>query len=153
MKVVRLVEEEVNVKYLKCNVYPMYIEDAFVDFNPDDSDEPMMPCLVKHENGTYSWNPVIDIDTGRITNWGLGVSATLKYKVRDEGNYELLNDKFELITGIYNVYVPEVMCPNSNGFGDYIDMVIDSDGFIKNWKKENVLHEFDYFQHYRIVNR
>ncbi|MBF1490742.1 MAG: hypothetical protein HXN77_09620, partial [Prevotella pallens] len=30
-------------------------------------------------------------------------------------------------------YVPEVLCPKGEGYGDYIIMTVDKDGFIKDW--------------------
>lgn len=38
----------------------------------------------------------------------------------------------------YDGYVPEVMCPKDNGYGDYIIMDIDENGFIQGWNKELV---------------
>lgn len=151
MKIIKIVEEEVNIKYLKCHVYPRYLEDAYVDFNQDEPDEPMMPCITKDENGIYSWNPMIDVDNGKIINWNCGVSASMNYKVCDEGDYELFDENFKIIDGIYSVYVPNVMCPNSNGFGDYIDMTIDSNGFIKNWDRSKLIELFNkLFENYHI---
>jgi len=33
-------------------------------------------------------------------------------------------------------YVPSIMCPNKNGYGDYIKMTIDENGSIANWQKD-----------------
>lgn len=30
-------------------------------------------------------------------------------------------------------YVPEFLCPNENGYGDYAIFDVDADGFIKDW--------------------
>ena len=36
----------------------------------------------------------------------------------------------------YDGYVPKVMCPVDEGYGDYIIMDIDENGFIQDWNKE-----------------
>lgn len=33
-------------------------------------------------------------------------------------------------------YVPDFLCPNGEGYGDYMIMEIDGGGFISHWKKE-----------------
>ncbi|MDR2342894.1 MAG: hypothetical protein LBD84_07645 [Campylobacteraceae bacterium] len=33
-------------------------------------------------------------------------------------------------------YVPEILFPECNGYGDYLIMKIDKDGFINKWKPE-----------------
>jgi hypothetical protein len=30
-------------------------------------------------------------------------------------------------------YVPEIMCPEGNGYGDYIIMKVNENGYIANW--------------------
>ena len=38
-------------------------------------------------------------------------------------------------------YVPSIMCPEGEGYGDYVIMEIDGDGRIANWKVD--LSEFE----------
>lgn len=40
-------------------------------------------------------------------------------------------------------YVPDFLCPKSEGYGDYIIMDIDSNGFIKNWDMNKVYKFLD----------
>jgi len=39
------------------------------------------------------------------------------------------------VLSIENDYVPEIMCPKENGYGDYIIMIVDENGKIENWKQ------------------
>lgn len=72
------------------------------------------------------------METGNIVNWKKGIRAIVHYKVCDDGTYSFLDkDKKEIIS--VDSYVPKVLCPNGEGYGDYIIMIIDNDGFIKGW--------------------
>ena len=87
------------------------------------------------------WKPLININTGKIVNWKQGVRATTHYKVCDNGTYKLLDSNMELIKKIRD-YVPRMLSPKKDGWGDYIIMDIDPDGQINDWKI--ILDEFYY---------
>lgn len=87
-----------------------------------------MPCL----SGTV-WTPEIDVDRGVILNWKQGVEAKTHYKVCDCFAAKAF-DGDVLIAEVENEYVPDFMCPDDEGFGDYLDMTIHADGTIENWK-------------------
>ena len=87
------------------------------------------------------WKPLININTGKIVNWKQGVRATTHYKVCDNGTYKLLDSNMELIKKIRD-YVPKMLSPKAEGWGDYIIMDIDPDGQINDWKI--ILDEFYY---------
>lgn len=99
-----------------------------------------MPCVEQikerptdniHTNH-LRWRPIIDIKEGVITNWRKGVTAHAFYKVCDDGTYSLLDADKQVLYEV-NSYVPDCLAIEDSGFGDYIDMVIDEDGKIKNW--------------------
>ena len=118
---------ECDVKYLKADCGVRYWEDADVNGSADDEDEPAMPFATEG-----AWRPTIDIETGVILDWPKGTTADVHYKVCDAGVYTLLDaDKSEIkqIEG----YVPSIMFPEANGYGDYVIMKIDGDGKIANW--------------------
>jgi len=121
------IAKEVEVKYLlaKCGV--RYWEDATVD-NVEDENGDLIPCRVGD-----IWNPLIDLHSGKIINWKEGVTADIHYKVRDAGEYLLLDKDKNQIVAI-DGYVPDIMCPGDQGYGDYVIMKIDENGFIENWK-------------------
>lgn len=87
------------------------------------------------------WKPLININTGKIVNWKQGVRATTHYKVCDNGTYKLLDSNMELIKKIRD-YVPKMLSPKEEGWGDYIIMDIEPDGQINDWKI--ILDEFYY---------
>lgn len=127
MKKTIKVEKEVEIKTLKVMVEEPGWEDATVN-EIEDTDGDRIPC----RNGN-SWCPIIDIDTGIIRNWIKGTTAIIHYKVCDSGTYELLDAEGKTIVKDEN-YVPGIMCPEGNGYGDYIKMKVNEDGQICNWQ-------------------
>lgn len=133
MKIKLKVEKKFDVKYLKAQVGARYWEDSTL--NGEEDEDGNMPC----REGDY-WMPLIDIENGIIVNWPVGNTARIHYKVCDDGFYTLLDaDKNEIIAK--EGYVPDIMCPEGDGYGDYVIMNIDKDGRIANWDAN--LSDFD----------
>lgn len=132
-----LVTKTVNVTKLNAKVYPRYIEDASVNGDCELEEDPKMP-FVKFDDKIkeYFWYINIDIDKGQIIDWPQGITASLNYKVCDEGFYEIFDEKGEKL-GHYDGYVPSIMCPKEQGYGDYIIMDIDENGNIQDWDAKN----------------
>lgn len=124
-----------EAKFLKVDAEVRYWEDASVNGANDTEDGTHIPC----KEGD-SWKPVIDIDEGRIINWTKGATAHIQYKVCDAGIYEVI-DSIGQIIATKEGYVPEIMCPADEGYGDYIIMDIDENGVIQKWRKE-LIKEF-----------
>lgn len=122
------VEKEFDVKYLQASCQVRYWEDAKVGDQEDA--EGKIPC----RNGEQ-WEPLIDLETGKIVNWTEGVKADVHYKVCDAGTYTLLDAEKNEIKSI-DGYVPSMMCPKGNGYGDYVVMDIDEKGFIQKWNPD-----------------
>jgi phage protein len=156
MEVELTIKNKYDVHYLKVDAGVRYWNDSDVN-GEEDIDfyytegvgVPKMPCAVqvkdKPESNIYSdhyrWQPIIDINTGQIINWKQGVSAFVHYKVCDEGEYTLLDkDKNEIVS--IQSYVPYVLYPEDEGYGDYIIMSIDENGFIKKWKCDSNAIEY-----------
>lgn len=141
MKMNVYIKSEINVKTLHAKVYPRYIEDASVNGYRDSENDPKMP-FVKLDDKTkeYFWEVNIDIDKGQIIDWPQKTIASLHYKVCDEGSYSIYDEKDELI-GYIDGYVPNIMCPKEQGYGDYLIMDIDENGFIQDWNAEDDLIE------------
>ena len=74
------------------------------------------------------WEPIIELDTGRIVDWPQGKCAEVYLKVCDSGRYILMNDG-EIVESIDD-YVPDFV---PNDYGDYINFDIDASGVILNW--------------------
>lgn len=140
---------EVNVVMMLVNTVVRQPESAYtritgtsqwIEENPEN---PSMPFLCKEGNMHY-WRPVIDLDKGQILNWPKDKEAKLCYKVVDEF-YCVLQDDKGLCVSEYNDYVPRCMQLDEEGYGDYVYITIDSEGFIQNWKGfDNYAYEFDF---------
>lgn len=143
---------EINIATIQVDTKVRYWEDATINGERDidfyeakGEGEPKMPCAVKiketpRENiysDHWRWKPTIDVDSGRITNWTIGTEARVHYKVCDEFSCTLLNDGGKEIL-VYEDYVPSFMYPQEDGYGDYIIMDINKDGYIKNWDTKRV---------------
>jgi len=122
-------EKTVAVRYLQAKCGVRYWEDASVD-GVEDADGSLIPC----RDGDY-WCPLIDLETGKVENWRQGVTAEIHYKVCDDGEYALLDETKENVKTI-DGYVPEMLSPKDNGFGDYVIMDIDAEGAIQGWKTD-----------------
>lgn len=127
MKTSISVKKEVEVKTLIVSAGVRYWEDATVN-GVEDEDGSLIPC----REGEY-WCPEIDLDTGVITNWIQGVTADIHYKVCDDGNYRIADADGNVVFEKEG-YVVDMMCPEENGYGDYIIMKVDESGRIANWK-------------------
>lgn len=140
---------EFEAVYLEVDAGVRYWDDGYINGMEDtDCEEtegiPQMPCaeymgeqhrVLHGEN--WRWRPLIDIETGQIVNWYQGTTANVHYKVCDDFACDILDGNKEVITS-YEGYVPNVMCPVDEGYGDYIIMNIDENGFIQGWKKERI---------------
>ncbi|MGL4404743.1 MAG: hypothetical protein ACRCT6_03225 [Notoacmeibacter sp.] len=117
-----------DVHYLLVCAPVRYWEDATVN-GVEDADGVLIPC-----RRADHWRPVIDLETGHVINWNQGAEAEIHYKVAYLGEYFLL-DAAKLKAAKYRSnYVPDMLSIGENGYGDFIIMHINSDGFIKGWK-------------------
>jgi len=127
MKIKLAVEKDFEVKYLQVEAYVRYWEDSVVN-GEEDVTGSLIPC----REGD-AWKPLIDIENGVILNWVIGKTADIHYKVCDEGTYTLLDECKNAIISKEG-YVPKIMCPKREGYGDYIIMDIDENGQISDWE-------------------
>lgn len=164
MKVTLKIKKEFDAKFIKVDAGVRYWQDAEVNGNDDiDFTEtngigaPAIPCAVRVKeepqehllSDHYRWQPVIDIEEGRILDWPKGVTANVHYKICDNGTYEILDAEKNVIASA-DSYVPDVLCPAEEGYGDYIIMTVLEDGTIEDWKCDEdlligiVKGDFDY---------
>ena len=120
---------------IRCDIGVRYWEDGVVNGMADNDDNPQMP-LVKDGR----WHIDIDLASGRIADWPANTLAEVHYKVCDDGVYSLLDDDGEVVAQKAG-YVPGMLCPADNGYGDYVIMNIGPDGTILNWSAD-----LDYFE-------
>lgn len=92
-------------------------------------------------NENYYWNLIIDIDTGKVENWPKDYCISTWFKVCDDGLYQIVDKDGDVIwdsIGTENYYVPEFLEIGDNGYGDYIYIDIDGNGYIKDWIGEAI---------------
>lgn len=128
---------------VKVVAHVRYWEDSKINGVYDDHGNPKMPCVtgIYDGSGRMYWCPLIDVETGQITNWETGIEASIHYKVCDECGLTIIKG----VNVLYEDedYVPEFLYPKEEGYGDYIIMDIDSEGFIKDWRNTDVIEFLD----------
>lgn len=115
--------------YLKVEAHVRYWEDGEVD-GVEDANGTLIPWRVSDK-----WCPCICLDTGVVESWPIGTTAKIHYKVCDAGRYILLDEDGNRLA-VLDGYVPKIMSPGGEGFGDYIIMSIGPDGKIENWRMD-----------------
>ena len=141
--------EEYTPPIVKVRAEVRYFEDGKVNGENDISYEeqekgirPKIPCTERNvgENleacDMWAWCLEIDPERGVIMNWPEGNTASVHYKVCDGCHIEYFEKGKKICDNERDGYVPEFLCPNGEGYGDYMIMEIDGCGFISNWKKE-----------------
>jgi hypothetical protein len=122
MKATVTIEKEVDIKMVEVRAHVRYWDDATIN-GVTDEEGTLTPC----REGEM-WCPIIDIDTGVITNWTKGVKANVHFKVCDGGSYFLKDANGKVVLSREDDYVPNELIPGS--YGDYIEMSIDENGKI-----------------------
>ena len=121
-----------------------YYEDTMVNGAADTKEDPSIPCI--QDNGI--WAPLIDLESGKILNWKDGATASIFYKVKDSGEYDLLDEAFEVVVHRES-YVP-VILQDPSGDSDYISLLVGEDGTIINFRN-NKLEDFKFEELERIA--
>lgn len=124
-----------NAKFIEVSAEVRYWEDAYVNSKEDVNGE------IPLRNGIL-WEPVIDLENGKVQNWTDGVFASIHYKVCDQGQYWLLDENKQRIAKWKSHYVPDdILCVGDEGYGDYIIFQVDATGKIVNWEKPVLLEK------------
>ncbi|MBR6178276.1 MAG: hypothetical protein IKQ70_10405 [Bacteroidales bacterium] len=86
---------------------------------------------------------LINLKTGKVENWNYEEGYLRMWaKVRDSGTYTLLDADKKPIWQICG-YVPNhLLPPYEKGFGDYIELAVNSDGTINGWRETLDFSEF-----------
>lgn len=107
-----------------------YWEDSTVNGQVD-ADGGLIPFRVSDR-----WCPVIELATGKILDWPSGTTASIHYKVCDDGEYWLGNAAGLKTVKWKGSYVPcRLLCVGDFGYGDYIILTVDGDGIINGWER------------------
>ena len=145
MKINIIKPVEIEAKFLKVRAGVRYPEDSeFIDAENDrkvnyisnDEENPKMPFMEveydKYGHKKFYWTPTIDLENGVIVNWPKGVKVHVFYKVCDDFECTVY-DEYDNEVLHYEGYVPDFMSIEEEGYGDYIDMIIDENGCIQDW--------------------
>lgn len=131
MKIKIIKEIEVEACLIDVDAHVRYPEDISFEQNDNwcycNADNPECPCIDGHQ-----WRPIININTGKIINWDAPIKCHVFAKVCDEFKCKIKGLNGEDIIN-YEGYVPSFMAIEDSGYGDYIDMIVEEDGIIKNW--------------------
>ena len=150
MKTITVIEPS-DVKYLRANVGPRYWEDSEVNGEEDISYEeqckgkqPHIPLTVyndemakKRPNESYRWDITIDLNELKVLNWPEGTTALIHYKVCDDGTYYLLDSDKNILME-KNCYVPTFLSYIGEGYGDYVIMSINKNGYLEHFPKHRI---------------
>lgn len=132
MNIKLLSEKEVDVKYLTAVMGVRYWDDAEVNGVQCDADSPDIPFVSENKQ---AWQITVDLDTGVVLDWPQGVAVTTHFKVCDDGEYTLKDQNNKQIAK-YDGYVPSILDPDNDGFGDYVILDIDGNGKIKRFNPD-----------------
>ena len=143
INIIKLVE--IEAKFLKVKAGVRYPEDSEfieaendrkVNYISDDEENPKMPFMEveydKYGHKKFYWTPTIDLENGVIVNWPKGVKVHVFYKVCDDFECTVY-DEYDNEVLHYEGYVPDFMSIEEEGYGDYINMIIDENGCIQDW--------------------
>lgn len=130
MKFERMVKQECEVTHLRAVMGVRYWEDALVNGVAEGDDAPTIPF-----SSGETWTITVEMATGKIANWPEGTTASTHYKVCDAGVYSLLDAAGKVVTS-KDGYVPLMLCPKENGYGDYVILDIGPDGQIDGWQPD-----------------
>lgn len=120
-----------KITCIVANILPRYWEDAAIN-NIKDVDGTSVPG--REKNGRLLW--IIEIESGKIINWVPEITANTYYKVCDDGHYTLFSSNGKCMYYHY-AYVPSCLS-DGKGYGDYVIMSINEQGYIKDWNKSLV---------------
>lgn len=126
---IKIEERELDLAIAKCCIYPLCWDTSEINDMMDNGDVPKMPCVKELEKGTFAWCPIINLDNGQIINWEKGVRANIHYKSVDENYIDILDTASNVVKN-YEGYVPDILDPHHEGYGDYVIMEVDSNGYI-----------------------
>lgn len=118
--------------HIEVDAEPRYWEDAVVDGVVDDDG-----TLIPGREGD-AWKVRIELATGRIEQWPDDVTATIHYKVCDQGLYWLADADGRRLARWRGHYVPAAFLNQGGGSGDYIVMDVDGRGVIAGYRRPDI---------------
>lgn len=113
--------------YIDVDAGVRYWEDAEVD-GVEDADGALIPFRERDR-----WRPRIRLEDGLVVGWPEGKTASIHYKVCDDGLYYIADESGRHLKYAGH-YVPDkILAVDGRGYGDYIKLTIRGDGHIERW--------------------
>lgn len=122
-----------SVQYLRVSAAVRYWEDSSIN-GVEDLKGDLTPLRVGS-----NWCPTIDLETGLVMDWPMGTTASIHFKVCDQGEYWLQDADRKDTLKWAGSYVPyRLLCVGDRGYGDYIILNIDEGGLIQKWNSPDL---------------
>ena len=130
---------QIALPYDKRDEYNLITFDDGVMKELEHNDDFRPPML---DESTYLLVFMIDMKERRMLNWNYGEYLRVWAKVCDSGTYTLYDESKNPLWQIKG-YVPNnLVPPEENGWGDYLELCISADGEVLNWPKYLDFSEF-----------
>ena len=134
MKIEIAKTELVDVKYVSFKIM-VQVE----DFTYSDEDKKTLDTFfgtdifsTGDEDKLDTVEVMIDVDTKKVLGWNeTAGDVSIFAKVCDEGVYKYFDKDANIVLKIDNVYVPDFLQVNENGYGDYLNLTISKNGVIE----------------------
>ena len=130
----------ISIPYDKRDKYTMVSFDDGV-MSELECDESFVPPM--YDEKTKLLECWVDLRERKVTDWDESNGyLRIWAKVRDEGAYTLYDKDMKMLWQIHG-YVPNALIPPyEKGFGDYLELAIEGDGTLPQWKDTSDFSDF-----------
>lgn len=130
----------ISIPYDKRDMYTMVSFDDGV-MSDLECDESFVPPM--YDEDTKLLEFWVDLKERKVKDWDKSNDyLRIRAKVRDEGTYTLYDKDMEMLWQIHG-YVPNALIPPyEKGFGDYLELAIEGDGTLPQWKTTSDFTDF-----------
>ena len=130
----------ISIPYDRRDKYTMVSFDDGV-MSELECDESFVPPM--YDENTKLLEFWVDLNEQKVKGWDKDNGyLRIWAKVRDEGTYTLYNKDMDMLWQIHG-YVPNALIPPyEKGFGDYLELAIEADGTLPQWKETSDFSDF-----------
>ena len=130
----------ISIPYDKRDMYTMVSFDDGV-MSDLECDESFVPPM--YDEDTKLLEFWVDLKERKVKDWDKSNGyLRIWAKVRDEGTYTLYDKDMKMLWQIHG-YVPNALIPPyEKGFGDYLELAIEGDGTLPQWKTTSDFTDF-----------
>lgn len=131
---------KISIPYDKRDKYTMVSFDNGV-MSELESDESFVPPMYDEKNKLMEF--LVDLKEQKVRDWDESRGYLCVWaKVCDEGTYTLYDKDMRMLWQIQG-YVPNALIPPYDmGFGDYLELAIEADGKLPQWKETSDFSDF-----------